>query len=90
MDINETQWDAILADTYACTRVWEGWLVGTMTQHDFQPTAECEVRDDLIAWRNAEVAAELRRMAREFDPSTTGVWRAAADMLLSRADELAA
>jgi hypothetical protein len=34
------------------------------------------------------VAAELERLAREFDPSTDGEWRQAADALLARAAEL--
>lgn len=31
-----------LGDTYCCTRVWEAWSVGTMSQSDFHPAADDE------------------------------------------------
>lgn len=31
-----------LGDVYCCTRVWESWQVGTMSQSDFHPAAEDE------------------------------------------------
>jgi hypothetical protein len=46
---------------YACTRAWEAWSIGTMTEDDFIPAAEADVRADLIAWRDAAVAAERER-----------------------------
>jgi hypothetical protein len=36
-----------LIATYACTRVWEAWGVGTMTEDDFVPLSECEFTDEL-------------------------------------------
>lgn len=49
--------DTILDGEYACTRVWEAWQYGTMTQDDFVPMAESEIVGDLLAWRDAAVAA---------------------------------
>jgi hypothetical protein len=57
----DTELDYILGDTYACTRVWEAWQVGTMTEDDFQAVTETEIAGDLIAWRDAAVAAERER-----------------------------
>jgi len=38
-----------LTSTYVCGRVWDAWNVGTMTQDDFQPAAECdELIDELV------------------------------------------
>lgn len=51
----------ILSDTYECTRVWEAWGYGTMTDADFQPAAETDLLHELIAWRDAAVAAERGR-----------------------------
>ena len=36
-----------LSDDYACTRVWEAWQVGTMTQDDFVLLTETERVDEL-------------------------------------------
>ena len=36
-----------LGDIFACTRVWEAWQVGTMTQNDFTPADETELADDI-------------------------------------------
>lgn len=49
--------DHILDGFWWNSRVWEAWQVGTMTQDDFQPAAETEIVGDLIAWRDAAVAA---------------------------------
>lgn len=38
----------LLGDDYACTRVWEAWQVGTMTQEDFEPLNETTRVDELI------------------------------------------
>jgi hypothetical protein len=51
--------DQILNCAYACTRVWSAWEVGTMGEDDFQPAAETDIRDDLIAWRDAAVKRAL-------------------------------
>jgi hypothetical protein len=62
----DAELDGILSDVYACTRVWEAWAYGTMTEDDFILAAEDpDIRGDLIAWRDAAVAAERERMARE-------------------------
>jgi hypothetical protein len=38
-----------LSSVYVCGRVWDAWSVGTMTEDDFQPAAECdEVLDSLV------------------------------------------
>jgi len=38
-----------LTSTYVCGRVWSAWNVGTMTENDFQPAAECnELLDELV------------------------------------------
>lgn len=36
-----------LTSMYACTRVWEAWSVGTMSEDDFVPAGETEFADDL-------------------------------------------
>ena len=36
-----------LGDIFECTRVWEAWQVGTMTQNDFTPADETELSDDI-------------------------------------------
>jgi len=43
-----------LGDIFACTRVWEAWQVGTMTQDDFTPADETELADE-IATAVAEI-----------------------------------
>jgi hypothetical protein len=58
--------DTILGGEYACTRVWEAWQVGTMTQDDFTPMAETEIVGDLLAWRDAAVDAALKRAVQRF------------------------
>jgi len=47
----------ILHGEYACTRSWEAWQYGTMTEADFTPMGETEIVADLIAWRDAAVAS---------------------------------
>jgi hypothetical protein len=47
---------AAVGDTYVCTRVWEAWSVGTMSQDDFTPLAETpELLHDILG----EVLAAL-------------------------------
>jgi hypothetical protein len=53
----------LLGGTYICTRVWEAWEAGTMTEEDFTPADTPDVRADLIAWRDAAVAAERQRLS---------------------------
>lgn len=59
-DDSDAELDRLLADVYACTRVWEAWSYGTMTEADFEPAAETDIREALIAWRDAAVAAAMR------------------------------
>jgi hypothetical protein len=58
--------DTILDGEFACTRVWEAWQVGTMTQDDFTPMAETEIVSDLLAWRDAAVHAAIERAVQRF------------------------
>jgi hypothetical protein len=51
--------DGILGDVYACTRSWEAWELGTMTEEDFEEAGHSPVVDDLIAWRDAAVRRAL-------------------------------
>lgn len=37
----------LLSDDYACTRAWEAWQYGTMTQDDFVPLADTVRVDEL-------------------------------------------
>jgi hypothetical protein len=55
----DAELDEILTLAYACTRVWEAWQYGTMTEEDFTPAAETEIRDELITWRDAAARAAL-------------------------------
>lgn len=48
----------VLRDVYVCTRLWEAWQVGTMTEGDFDPAAE-SIGGDLTAWRDAAVREAL-------------------------------
>lgn len=36
-----------LGGTYHCTRVWEAWNVGTMSQYDFKPVDESETPTEI-------------------------------------------
>lgn len=38
-----------LNSVYICTRVWEAWHVGTMTQDDFDPADESMLADEIAA-----------------------------------------
>lgn len=62
----------LLGDTYICTRVWEAWEVGTMTEEDFTPADTPDVRAELIAWRDAAVAAERARIRKRFEQECEG------------------
>jgi hypothetical protein len=58
----------ILATTYACTRAWEAWGYGTMTEEDFIPAAESVYAGQLTEWRDAAVAAAVtQRLAQLTD-----------------------
>lgn len=50
-ELREVLRDALasgLAQTYGCSRTWNAWNVGTMTEEDFYPVDECdEILDDL-------------------------------------------
>ncbi len=54
--------EAILHGEYACTRSWDAWQVGTMTQDDFTPMLETEIVGGLLAWRDAAVKNALDAM----------------------------
>jgi hypothetical protein len=55
----------LLTDVFACNRVWSAWEIGTMTAEDFTPAGTDEdVLGDLIAWRDAAVAAERDKPGR--------------------------
>ena len=51
-----------LGDTYHCTRVWEAWHVGTMSQDDFEPVDESEtpteIADAIIDAIRAAISAK--------------------------------
>jgi hypothetical protein len=56
----------LLADDWACTRVWEAWNYGTMTQDDFEPLNETERVDELLALihrRETEARIDERNIA---------------------------
>lgn len=53
---DDAELDSILTDVYACTRGWEAWEYGTMTEDDFTLATATDLREDLIAWRDAAVA----------------------------------
>ena len=36
-----------LTSTYHCTRVWEAWHVGTMTEDDFEPASESDMAEEI-------------------------------------------
>lgn len=44
-----------LSDSYDCTRVWEAWSVGTMTEDDFAPVTDRieEIADGILSLRSA-------------------------------------
>jgi len=49
-------------DVYACTRVWEAWSYGTMSQDDFTPANEeadliAEIADAILAAGYQKVVA---------------------------------
>jgi hypothetical protein len=48
-----------LGDAYDCTRVWEAWSVGTMSEDDFSPVTERtpEIADAILAALNARAGA---------------------------------
>ena len=39
---------SLLPDGFFCTRVWEAWMVGTMTQDDFEPIDCDRVADEIL------------------------------------------
>lgn len=70
--------DGILDGVYACKR----WQVGTMTDQNFVPAGETEIRSDLQTWRDRAIADELRSL------TTLRQFRDLQDVLNARADEL--
>lgn len=59
----------LLADDYACTRVWEAWYYGTMTQADFVLLSETERVDEIMsavhAWHATELAGLREKMPKK-------------------------
>lgn len=58
-----------LKGDYACTRVWEAWEVGTMTQDDFIPLEETERVDEILTLlaqerAKADIAARIDALER--------------------------
>lgn len=47
----------LLADDYACTRVWEAWQYGTMSRDDFILLSDTERVDELLALIESAVRA---------------------------------
>ena len=54
--------EASLRDTYHCTRVWDAWHVGTMSESDFEPVDESdtigEIADAILASMPAAPSAQ--------------------------------
>lgn len=48
----------LLHGDYGCTRVWEAWQYGTMTEEDFVPLEDTERVDEIVAL--AEAYAQRR------------------------------
>lgn len=74
-----------LRGTYHCTRVWNAWNVGTMSQEDFEPIDESdtpgEIADAIIAKLDADRAARAQAPA-AVEPVASQVpvhWRAVLD-----------
>jgi len=51
-----------LSEDYACTRVWEAWNVGTMTEDDFTPLTETD--------RASEIAEDIKDLIRDLIDET--------------------
>lgn len=66
---DDSELDRILGDAYTCSRDWSAWELGTMTEEDFEEAAHSPVVDDLIAWRDAAVAAALEVAQTPEEPS---------------------
>lgn len=75
--------ETILHGEYACTRSWEAWQVGTMTQDDFTPMLETEIVGDLLNWRDAAVKAALDAAIREMHANP--MWATAPDLATAQA-----
>ena len=54
-----------LHGTWHCTRVWEAWHVGTMSQDDFEPADETETPTEIADAVLALLAASLASEAKE-------------------------
>lgn len=53
---------SLLTGDYACTRVWEAWQVGTMTEDDFEPLEETDRVDWIVDLVDKEVLQVLDRL----------------------------
>lgn len=67
-----------LLDTYACTRVWEAWQVGTMDQDDFHP-----------AWEDEEILSSLEQAFKDAIERELSAARAEAEGLRKLLGKLA-
>ena len=77
----------LLESYYWCGRSWEAWQYKTMTEEDFEPAAECVLPAELIAWRDAAVAAEREKCAAEIRAAARE-WYGPGLMVLVRAATL--
>lgn len=63
--MQQTVVDAIkelIADDYACTRVWEAWQVGTMTQEDFMALSETERAEEIYGLIEEHILFDLNEI----------------------------
>lgn len=90
-----------MTSVYHCTRVWEAWSYGTMSESDFKPADESslagEIADEILSTavaaliaRNAELEAErdaLRHDWRQLNRSVTAERKLNYDALSARIAE---
>lgn len=73
-DGTDNQIHDLLYGEYACTRSWEAWQYGTMTEADFTPMGETEIVGDLLAWRDAALAVPGERIAAAMQLHRSGAY----------------
>jgi hypothetical protein len=73
-DLEEKVRNLIYDGDYVCTRVWEAWQVGTMTEDDFVPLNETERVDEIVQLIQDEILkAPLQVAGKEILFSHTAV-----------------
>lgn len=85
----------LLRGTYHCTRVWEAWSVGTMSQDDFEPVDESETPREIAETLHAMIGAQAPASTRPADASISGQrvdtlpagWREIVEQLIACHDE---